>query len=214
MDFLVLSARAAQIRLRYARWEQERYGRSWTEEEIALGLVGDVGDLMKLVQGKAGVRPHPDLDEALAHELADCLWAVMTLASTYEVDLEAAFLRTMDQLEQSIADPTDTVAAARQPHRRRRQGAGLIRTDLETNGGEPSHPRRVADPVTCDTAGDRVYSLRGRGPPGCGMSGRGRTTCRRPTPRADPARPERDRLVPARLSSWQRCTHRARRQHP
>ncbi len=39
--------------------------------------------------------------------------------------------------------------------------AGLIRTDLEANGGKPSHPRRVADPVTYDTAGDRVYLLRG-----------------------------------------------------
>jgi len=111
MDFLELSARAAQIRRQYAQWEQERYGRSWTEEEIALGLVGDVGDLMKLVQGKAGVRPRPDLDEALEHELADCLWAVMTLASTYDVDLEAAFLRTMDHLELSLADRTGPVAA-------------------------------------------------------------------------------------------------------
>ncbi len=83
-----------------------RYGRSWTDEEIALGFVGDVGDLMKLIQGKAGVRPREDLDEALAHELADCLWAVMTLADTYGVDLEGAFLRTMDQIERSLADAT------------------------------------------------------------------------------------------------------------
>ena len=28
-----------------------------------------------------------DLDEALAHELADCLWCVMTLADAYDVKL-------------------------------------------------------------------------------------------------------------------------------
>jgi NTP pyrophosphatase (non-canonical NTP hydrolase) len=107
MDFTELTGRAADVRRRYAEWEIARYGRSWTDEEIALGLVGDVGDLMKLVQGKAGVRPRADLDEALAHELADCLWAVMTLASTYGVDLEAAFQRTMDTLEQSLEDQHD-----------------------------------------------------------------------------------------------------------
>ena len=60
--------------------ETQRYGRAWTTEEIMLGFLGDVGDLAKLVQGKAGVRPRDDLDEALAHELADCLWCVFTLA--------------------------------------------------------------------------------------------------------------------------------------
>jgi hypothetical protein len=44
------------------------------------------------------VRPRDDLDQALAHELADCLWSVMSLADTYGVDLEAAFDRTMAEL--------------------------------------------------------------------------------------------------------------------
>ena len=39
--------------------------------------------------------------------------------------------------------------------------ATLIRADLETHGGKPSNPRRVADPVTYDSSGERVYSLRG-----------------------------------------------------
>lgn len=39
--------------------------------------------------------------------------------------------------------------------------ASLIRADLEANGGRRSHPRRMADPVVYDSAGDRVYSLRG-----------------------------------------------------
>lgn len=99
MDFDQVRARAREIRALYAAAETTEYGRSWTPSEIALGLVGDVGDLAKLVQGKAGVRPREDLDEALAHELADCLWAVLVLADSYEVDLEAAFTATMDDLE-------------------------------------------------------------------------------------------------------------------
>ena len=39
--------------------------------------------------------------------------------------------------------------------------AGLIRADIEADGGKPSHPRRMSDPVAYDPAGDRIYSLRG-----------------------------------------------------
>ena len=48
---------------------------------------------------RSGVRAIPDVKAKLAHELADCLWSVMTLARLYEVDLEASFLGTMDELE-------------------------------------------------------------------------------------------------------------------
>ena len=104
MDFQKMQERARQVRARYAEVEASTYGRSWTVEEVMLGFLGDVGDLAKLVQGKAGVRPRADLDEALAHELADCLWSVLTLADAYDVDLAAAFTSTMDELEESLAD--------------------------------------------------------------------------------------------------------------
>jgi NTP pyrophosphatase (non-canonical NTP hydrolase) len=95
------------VRSQYAAMETVRYGRQWSREEIMLGFLGDVGDLAKLVQGKAGVRPRDDLDEALAHELADCLWCVMTLADAYEVDLEAAFVQTMDSLTEHLERTSD-----------------------------------------------------------------------------------------------------------
>ena len=102
MDFNVLAERARQTRQHYVDFETERYGRPWSDEEIALGLVGDVGDLVKLIQAKNGVRVIDDVDDKLAHELADCLWAVMVLAHTYDVDLEQAFIKTMDDLEQYL----------------------------------------------------------------------------------------------------------------
>ncbi|TWD84171.1 MazG-like nucleotide pyrophosphohydrolase family protein [Kribbella amoyensis] len=95
--------RARSVRASYAAVEAERYGRAWNREELMLGFLGDVGDLAKLVQGKEGVRPRDDLDEALAHELADCLWSVLVLADAYQVDLEGAFTRTMDELDQHLA---------------------------------------------------------------------------------------------------------------
>ena len=102
MDVAVLQEQARVIRSRYALEETRRYGRSWTPEEVMLGFLGDVGDLAKLVQGKAGIRERDDLDAALAHELADCLWSIFTIADCYDVDLESAFTTTMKQLAEHL----------------------------------------------------------------------------------------------------------------
>jgi NTP pyrophosphatase (non-canonical NTP hydrolase) len=103
MELQDLGRRALEIRRQYAELERATYGRAWTTQEIALGFVGDVGDLMKLVVACAGVREIPDAKAKLAHELADCLWSVLVLADVHGIDLEQAFLRTMQELEERIA---------------------------------------------------------------------------------------------------------------
>jgi NTP pyrophosphatase (non-canonical NTP hydrolase) len=103
VQFSALAERAWEIRQLYERLETKRYGRAWTPQEVALGFMGDVGDLMKLVQAKEGVRNVPDADAGIAHELADCLWSVMILARLYGVDLETAFSATMDELETAVS---------------------------------------------------------------------------------------------------------------
>lgn len=91
-----------EIRKRYAQFERTKFKREWTREQIMEGFVVDVGDLMKLVMAKNGIREISDLDRKLEHELADCLWCVLVLAKTYDIDIERAFLRTMDKLDGSI----------------------------------------------------------------------------------------------------------------
>jgi NTP pyrophosphatase (non-canonical NTP hydrolase) len=103
MEFAQLAERARQVRQCFAAAELARSGRPWTREELMQGFVGDVGDLMKLVMAKSGARPADDVDRRLAHELADCLWSVLVLAQAYDVDLEKAFLATMDELERKLA---------------------------------------------------------------------------------------------------------------
>ena len=103
MDFKMLTQRALAIRQLYSEHERKLYGSAWTAEEIALGFVGDVGDLAKLVMAQNGRRIIPDAHDKLAHELADCLWSVMVLAKLHGVDLEQSFLDTMDALEKQIA---------------------------------------------------------------------------------------------------------------
>lgn len=101
-DFSELIQRAKAVRHLYTEYETKNYGRNWSRQEIALGFFGDVGDLAKLILAKEGVRNIENMDEKLAHELADCLWSVIILADLYDVDLESAFVQTMNQLEESI----------------------------------------------------------------------------------------------------------------
>lgn len=102
MELAALTERALQVRDRFDAMETARSGLAWTREEVMQGFVGDVGDLMKLVMAKAGVRPIENADAKLAHEFADCLWSVLVLAKLYDVDLEKAFLATMDELETKL----------------------------------------------------------------------------------------------------------------
>ena len=102
MELAQLSARALEIREHFAAMERSHAGRPWTREVVMQGFVGDVGDLMKLVMAKSGIRTVPDADRKLAHELSDCLWSVLVLARLYDVDLEREFLRTMDGIEQKL----------------------------------------------------------------------------------------------------------------
>jgi NTP pyrophosphatase (non-canonical NTP hydrolase) len=102
LELKAAATRARALRELFAALETRRHGRAWTTPEIALGFVGDVGDLAKLVQAAVGVRDVPDLRARLAHELADCLWSVLTLADQLDVDLERAFSDTMTELEQHV----------------------------------------------------------------------------------------------------------------
>lgn len=105
-EFSTVQARALEIQKLFEKRELTRYGRNWTREEIAQGLVGDVGDLMKVVLVKSGVRDIENADDKLAHELADILWSVFVLADKYGVDLEKTFNNVMDGIEKKIGGST------------------------------------------------------------------------------------------------------------
>lgn len=102
MDFSTLIKKAILIRNKYAELEKKQYGREWTGEELMLGFMKDVGDLAKLVQAKEGVRVIDDIDNKFAHELSDCLWSVIVIANKYNVDIESAFTKTMQELDERL----------------------------------------------------------------------------------------------------------------
>jgi NTP pyrophosphatase (non-canonical NTP hydrolase) len=98
MKFSDLEQSALHLNDLYEQLEVKRWGRVWSTQELALGFVGDVGDLAKLIQAHAGVRDIDDCKAKLAHELSDCLWSIIVLASKCDIDLEAAFVRNTGEL--------------------------------------------------------------------------------------------------------------------
>ncbi|GIF40518.1 nucleotide pyrophosphohydrolase [Actinoplanes xinjiangensis] len=102
MNLNDLQARALEIAELYDRQRTAAGRRIWSTGDLALGFVGDVGDLAKLVMAVDGRRIIPDAEARLGHELADCLWSVLVLAGRYDVDLVAEFTRMTDGVEQHL----------------------------------------------------------------------------------------------------------------
>ncbi len=102
MDFQDITQRALVVREHFRAYEKQHYGAPWSNEELTLGFVTDVGDLVKLVMACNGRRYIPDAKSKLEHELADCLWSVIVLAEMHQVNLEESFTRTMNELESWI----------------------------------------------------------------------------------------------------------------
>lgn len=98
MNFSDLEKAALRLNDLYEELEVKRWGRVWTTQELALGFVGDVGDLAKLIQAHAGVRDIDDCTAKLGHELSDCLWSVIVLANKCGIDLQAEFSRNTEEL--------------------------------------------------------------------------------------------------------------------
>ncbi len=98
-----LTRSALDLNELYERLEVKKYGRVWSTEELALGFVGDVGDLAKLIQANAGIRAIEEHKAKLGHELSDCLWSIMVLASKYGIDLEAEFTRNIREISEHVS---------------------------------------------------------------------------------------------------------------
>ncbi len=99
MNLKELTQRAVKVRELYDKLNLKNHGVKWNEEHLMAGFVGDVGDLSKIVMGKAGVRVIEDVDAKLVHELSDCLWSLLVLADKYGINMEKSFIKSMDELE-------------------------------------------------------------------------------------------------------------------
>ena len=102
-QFSELIELSVKVRNHYRDLQKIDGQKQWGASERMSGFVGDVGALSKLVMVKEGLRRGPEnIDEELAHELADNLWSIIVIADELGIDLEAAFVRSMDALHERI----------------------------------------------------------------------------------------------------------------
>jgi NTP pyrophosphatase (non-canonical NTP hydrolase) len=107
MKYTELEESALKLNGLYEKLETKRYGRVWTTEELALGFVGDIGDLAKLIQANAGIRRIDDIQSKLGHELSDCLWSVIVLANKCGIDLVAEFSKNIEEQMEFVSKELD-----------------------------------------------------------------------------------------------------------
>lgn len=103
MQLEELQQRAEAIQAQYDALNKADGHSDWSALDYTSGLVGDVGDLIKLVMAKEGKRRGQDLDARIAHEPSDILWSVLVIAKKYDINIEEAFTKTMDELEKRLA---------------------------------------------------------------------------------------------------------------
>ena len=104
MELQKLINRAMDLRHQYEKKETQLYGSPSTEEDIAQGFLGDVNNLVKLVQAQHGKGQIANSTEKLGSQLAHCLWSVIVLAQMHNVELGQAFLEAMDRLENHLLE--------------------------------------------------------------------------------------------------------------
>jgi len=102
-----LMERAEEIRKLYEELNAKNGKEAWRIRDYAMGFVGDVGDLEKLIMAKENLRDIKDTDAKLGHELADCLWSILVIANYYNIDLDAEFMKTMDVITERIKQKAD-----------------------------------------------------------------------------------------------------------
>lgn len=112
MNLAALTTAAMALRARFDTAALAAGRQPWTRTEVMQGFVGDVGDLMKLVMAKDGVRAIPGADRKLGHELADCLWSVLVLAQLHGVDLEREFTRMLAEVSAQLPPAPSSPASA------------------------------------------------------------------------------------------------------
>lgn len=99
MNIKELQDQAIEVANLYRKKNKEDGHNHWTVEQYMSGMIGDIGDLQKLIMAKQGYRHKEDIDQALEHELGDVLWSLLVISKELNINLETAFLKTMKELK-------------------------------------------------------------------------------------------------------------------
>lgn len=102
MDFEQMVIIVRDVQEKYRKLNSSRGNKRWEAAEYMQGFMGDVGMLAKLIMAKNNYRNLEDVDQKLKEELADCLYAVIVIASELNIDLESGFVENMKALKDNV----------------------------------------------------------------------------------------------------------------
>jgi NTP pyrophosphatase (non-canonical NTP hydrolase) len=73
-------------------------GKSWTPFVMVTDLLEEAGEVASAIKGLEGFKPpeKPKTKEMLATELSDLLYMIFVLAEHYGINLEEAFMQTVN----------------------------------------------------------------------------------------------------------------------
>ena len=151
-EFRTLVEQAEGIRQQYRALNAAQGKRAWEIRDYAMGFVGDVGDLQKLIMAKENLRNTNDVDAKLAHELSDCpgrsWWLRGTTTSTLSRRSRPPWMSSPN---------TSTASSESERSRGEKAGACLRRPGLpalDPGGSGKRAPHRGHPP---HTTGNRAW---------------------------------------------------------
>ncbi|HEY4520420.1 MAG TPA: hypothetical protein VJJ72_01275 [Candidatus Paceibacterota bacterium] len=103
MQFKDISKKAKEIRKAYNEVNKRNNKKIWDAFDYGQGLVGDVGDLAKLLISFRD-KPRKDTYKKIQHEVGDCLWSLVAIAQELGISLEKEFLVNVEYLEQKMKE--------------------------------------------------------------------------------------------------------------
>ena len=93
-----------EIKKIYEQINQKDYHKKWRVEDYTMGMIGDCGDLCKLIMAKNKLRrtKSKDLDKDIEHELVDILWSLIVISEELGVDLEKSAITQLNRLKLGV----------------------------------------------------------------------------------------------------------------
>ncbi len=104
MTFKQLNERTQRLKRDYDNLRRKQGEKPWMSTDYAEALVGDIGDLMKLIVRRRRKGAGKDVDRDIAKELSDCLYMIVALSQELGIDLEKEYEVNLEFLEQQLKE--------------------------------------------------------------------------------------------------------------
>ena len=101
--------RSIAIKNKYRAMGADSGKNDWDVSDYLSGMLGDMGDLSKLLMAKQNLRDiDGDLDAKIKHEIGDCLWSLIIICKELGIEPSEALEKTLTDLEDRLGLEKET----------------------------------------------------------------------------------------------------------